>query len=67
MNKEKCPHCKRKWGGTECDICGFADDKNDLRGTTLCPQCTTNTIPEWLVEDHGKCIECWHKENKNVN
>ncbi len=30
----------------------------------ICPQCTYNVITWWQLDDHGKCVECWHKERQ---
>lgn len=28
----------------------------------ICPECMYNIITWWEMEDHGKCIECWHSD-----
>lgn len=34
---------------------------------SICPECLFNVITHWEKEDHGKCIECWHKVNQYRN
>jgi len=29
----------------------------------MCPACDENIITWWENEDHGKCIDCWHRQN----
>ncbi len=28
-----------------------------------CPVCKDNVIQWWELQDHGMCIECWHRRN----
>lgn len=30
----------------------------------ICPACCFNVITWWEMEDHGMCIECWHKKHE---
>lgn len=32
---------------------------------SICTVCCYNVIKWWETEDHGMCIECWHKRNEN--
>lgn len=34
---------------------------------SICPVCLFNQITWWEKNDHGKCIECWHKQNKGID
>ncbi len=61
MNKLNCPHCKRKWDGKECEICGFADDITDMNNTFPCPSCDEGK-PYWSIS----CVKCWNKENMRL-
>lgn len=29
----------------------------------ICPACCFNVITWWEMEDHGMCIECWHRKH----
>lgn len=33
----------------------------------ICPICNDNVIQWWEREDHGMCIECWHKRHSLTN
>lgn len=32
---------------------------------SICPTCCYHVITWWEKEDHGVCIECWHKQHRN--
>lgn len=56
MNKVNCPHCKRKWDGKECEICGFADVIETLVPCSHCEE----MMPDWATT----CVKCWHERNR---
>lgn len=29
----------------------------------ICPVCCYNVVSWWEMDDHGMCIECWHKKH----
>lgn len=30
----------------------------------ICPACCFSVITWWEMDDHGMCIECWHKQHE---
>lgn len=30
---------------------------------SICPSCCYNVVSWWEMDDHGMCIECWHKKH----
>lgn len=49
----------------EGNIVRCSEDQAFDRGYLYkCPSCGA-TITWWEMEDHGMCIECWHRKNKD--
>lgn len=48
----------------EGDIVNCSEEEAFDRGYIfICPVDCFNVITWWEMEDHGCCIECWHKNN----
>lgn len=51
----------------EGNIVKCSEEEAIERGYILtCPVCQDKLITWWEQEDHGMCIECWHKKHKNL-